>query len=186
MARTDTLGNFLTDVCNAVREKTGETGTIKASELDTKIQNISSGDVPTNAKIEITEYDEDGYPTKVIVKDTVSSKCEYLFKCGSVSGGVFERITQATIPSDWSIIPQYMFEATKKLESVNIPDTVTQFGKNCFSDCYELKLDRLPPNTKSFGQAAFAYCRNITISELPETVTNMSGNVFQGCKNITI
>lgn len=55
MARTDTLGNFLTDICDAVREKTGETGTIKASELDTKIQNISSS---TN-DITVTYYAAD-------------------------------------------------------------------------------------------------------------------------------
>ena len=43
MARTDTLANYITDLTNAVREKTGETGLIKASELDTKIGSIQTG-----------------------------------------------------------------------------------------------------------------------------------------------
>lgn len=44
MARTDSLGNFLTDVANAIREKTGSEETINASEFDTAIANIPSGE----------------------------------------------------------------------------------------------------------------------------------------------
>lgn len=43
MARTDSLPNFLTDVANAIRSKTGETGEITASEFDTKINSIEVG-----------------------------------------------------------------------------------------------------------------------------------------------
>lgn len=43
MARTDTLGNFLTDVAEAIRTKEGTTETIPASEFDTRISNLSGG-----------------------------------------------------------------------------------------------------------------------------------------------
>lgn len=43
MARIDTLGNFLTDVAEAIREKEGTTETIPASEFDTRISNLSGG-----------------------------------------------------------------------------------------------------------------------------------------------
>ena len=43
MARTDTLGNFLTDVAEAIRTKEGTTEIIPASEFDTRISNLSSG-----------------------------------------------------------------------------------------------------------------------------------------------
>ena len=43
MARTDTLGNFLTDVAEAIRTKEGTTETIPASEFDTRIANLSTG-----------------------------------------------------------------------------------------------------------------------------------------------
>lgn len=43
MARTDTLGNFLTDVAEAIRTKEGTTETISASEFDTRIANLSGG-----------------------------------------------------------------------------------------------------------------------------------------------
>lgn len=41
MARTDNLKNYLTDVANAIREKTNTTDKIKASEFDNKIREIS-------------------------------------------------------------------------------------------------------------------------------------------------
>ena len=43
MARTDTLGNFLTDVADAIREKKGTSETIQASDFDTEIANLPSG-----------------------------------------------------------------------------------------------------------------------------------------------
>lgn len=43
MARTDTLGHFLTDVANAIRTKKGTSDTIQASDFDTAIENLPSG-----------------------------------------------------------------------------------------------------------------------------------------------
>lgn len=43
MARTDTLGHFLTDVADAIREKKGTSDTIQASDFDTEIENLPSG-----------------------------------------------------------------------------------------------------------------------------------------------
>lgn len=43
MARTDTLGNFLTDVANAIRTKKGTSEAIQASDFDTEIENLPSG-----------------------------------------------------------------------------------------------------------------------------------------------
>jgi len=43
MARTDTLGNFLTDVAGAIRTKAGTSDPIQASAFDTAIANIPSG-----------------------------------------------------------------------------------------------------------------------------------------------
>lgn len=49
MARTDSLGNFLTDVATAIRNKKGTTNTIVASDFDTEIESIESGggELPT-------------------------------------------------------------------------------------------------------------------------------------------
>lgn len=59
MARTDTLGNFLTDVANAIRAKTGESGLIAANSFDTAIENIPSGGASGIYKVDtIAERDQ--------------------------------------------------------------------------------------------------------------------------------
>jgi hypothetical protein len=50
MARTDNLNNFLTDVANAIRAKTGGTGKIQASQFDTEINKL--GEITPNGIIE--------------------------------------------------------------------------------------------------------------------------------------
>lgn len=43
MARTNTLANYITDVCVAVKEKAGITGKVNASEIDNIIRNLQVG-----------------------------------------------------------------------------------------------------------------------------------------------
>lgn len=54
MARVDTLGNFLTDVADAIREKKGTSSLISPSDFDTEIGSISGGSSPTS----VTELNE--------------------------------------------------------------------------------------------------------------------------------
>lgn len=43
MARTDNIGNFCTDIADALREKSGTTDQIPADTFDEVIENLSSG-----------------------------------------------------------------------------------------------------------------------------------------------
>ena len=60
MARTDNLGNFLTDVATAIKNKTGASGTILAYNFDTEINNISTGGPISQPKKDVNFYDFDG------------------------------------------------------------------------------------------------------------------------------
>jgi hypothetical protein len=46
MARTDTLGNFLTDVAEAIRNKTGKTDKLTPASFDTEIEGTTGGELP--------------------------------------------------------------------------------------------------------------------------------------------
>lgn len=61
MARTDTLGNFLTDVADAIREKKGTSETIQASNFDTEIENLPSGG-EQDIIIDLTKLASEAYP----------------------------------------------------------------------------------------------------------------------------
>ena len=60
MARIDSLGHFLTDVADAIRNKKGSSGTIQASSFDTEIASIPSGGGGAVEKKDINFYDYDG------------------------------------------------------------------------------------------------------------------------------
>lgn len=82
MARTDTLGNFLTDVAESIRTKTGETGTILASEFDTKIKNIQGGGAAEDLSEELTTYDTELTTQETTIEDIVAA-----LENKSVAGG---------------------------------------------------------------------------------------------------
>lgn len=72
MARTDTLGNFLTDVAEAIRTKEGTTETIPASEFDTRIANLSGG-----GNVEETISSLSTLETKMV--EATNQHIDYLF-----------------------------------------------------------------------------------------------------------
>lgn len=62
MARVDTLGNFLTDVADAIRTKKGSSDTILASDFDTEIENLPSGGGVVEAiEKDVNFYDHTGF-----------------------------------------------------------------------------------------------------------------------------
>lgn len=68
MARTDTLGNFLTDVAEAIRTKEGTNETIPASEFDTRISNLSGGE---DLSAELTTYETELEEQNVTLEDII-------------------------------------------------------------------------------------------------------------------
>ena len=72
MARTDTLGNFLTDVAEAIRTKEGTTETIPASEFDTRISNLSGGGSEDLTE-ELTTYGNELEEQNVTLDDIVEA-----------------------------------------------------------------------------------------------------------------
>lgn len=93
MARIDTLTNFLTDVANAIRQKKGTTGEIPASNFDTEIASIQSGD-----DFYIDDFDyffyngariDDMYKYIDAGKDVTT--CNWMFSGANVNGKTLDR-----------------------------------------------------------------------------------------------
>lgn len=110
MARTDNLTNFLTDVADAIRTKTGSADTIQASSFDTAIENIPSGQT-----IEVDGSTSSSKPGYVdIINNTVSVKLK-----------------------DDSILTSYLFygcKATSLPKVTNVTSRVTHMNY-MFYDC---------------------------------------------------
>lgn len=167
MARTDTLGNFLTDVANAIRTKKGTSETILARDFDTEIENLPSGG-DYNAKVDTSK----NYTT------------------GSV-GGIKSLITEIR-NIDTSLITNmsYMFANCSNLTT--IPQLNTSNATNMqsmFTGCTELATTlQLDASKATNMQHMFNACRGLTSVVFDNaticTPTNVIG-MFLSCIRLT-
>ncbi len=86
-----------------------------------------------------------------------------------------------------SVIEANLFQ-NSEIESVKIPDTVTEIQKYAFSGCQNLKEVVIPEGVKTIGVNAFWNCRNLESVSLPSTLKNIDWNAFSatGLKSVTI
>lgn len=86
-----------------------------------------------------------------------------------------------------SVIESNLFQ-NSEIESVTIPDTVTEIQKYAFSGCQNLKEVVIPEGVKTIGVNAFWNCRNLTKVTLPTTLKNVDWNAFSatGLTSVTI
>lgn len=66
----------------------------------------------------------------------------------------------------------------------SIPDTVTEIGRNAFSDCSELTGITIPENVTEIGDHAFDRCVKIRFISIPETVRELGHAPFDGCESL--
>ena len=188
MARTNTLGNFLTDVASAIREKKGTTDTIPASNFDTEIASIESG-------VDINEYLSD-----TIIKGTSSSGCwlKTIIKLrspltveGTSAEYMFYGCPLNELPQlDTSNVTDTtsMFDACKNITTIPQIDTsnVTRMNQ-MFYQCSNLttipQIDTSKVTTMTY---MFGYCSNLTT--IPQIDTSKLENMaymFYSCTNLT-
>ena len=188
MARTNTLGNFLTDVASAIREKKGITDTILASNFDTEIASIESGvDINEYLSDRITKGDSSsGGWLKTIIKlrsplTIEGTSAEYMF---------YECPLNELPQLDTSNVKNmaYMFDGCKNLTTIPQIDTskVTRMNQ-MFYNC--TNLTTIPQiDTSKVGTMIymFGHCSNLTT--IPQIDTSSLGNIaymFYNCTNLT-
>lgn len=145
MARTDTLGNFLTDVATAIRNKKGTTDTIIASNFDTEIDSIESG-------VDINEY----------LSDTIthgdSSKGGWLYTIKKIRSPLTIEGTNAE-----NMFNGYPFNEIPQIDTSNVTNMNNMF-KNC------TKLTTLTPQLDTSNVTGmyqmFYGCSNLTTLDL--------------------
>ena len=209
MARTDTLGNFLTDVAEAIRDKKGTTDTIQASNFDTEIANLPSGgssEVPEVGFV-VTERDADGYATKVTVYGSEVPKNAFYNSSATYTTWLTKNLKEIVLPenaelnmyafhyctslekinlpSNLTAIPNDCFAGCSALKDLSLPSTITLFSDYCFRFCNSLNLTELPINTSTIGQYAFSSCKNLAIKTLPDACMYVNQNSFSECTSLT-
>ena len=80
------------------------------------------------------------------------------------------QITWVVLSWEITSIWDYSFDSFKKLQSINIPDTVTEIWVKAFYDCNNLSWVILPDWLKLIKWSAFSKCKSLKSINLPDWI----------------
>lgn len=113
-----------------------------------------------------------------------------------IGSNTFEKCTaliKVLLTRGLTTISNYAFAGCEKLEQVSmgsenicveIPDSVTSLGVNCFENCKSIKEVKLPEAVETIPKMMFRGCSELRHLIIPETVTKISLYAFSGCSKL--
>ena len=103
---------------------------------------------------------------------------------GALSGSIVEEVIFA---DGMERIPNAVCDANGEssfIESVVIPETVTDIGAWAFSECISLYEIELPNSLREIEESAFNGCTGLSSIVIPETVTDIGAGAFSQCVSL--
>lgn len=93
------------------------------------------------------------------------------------------REVQYDIPDSVTVISEWAFCDSKKLNRVTIPDSVQEIGEGAFANCTLLDEVEIPDSVIRLDDCAFRGCKNLESVIIPSSVTDMGWGIFDGCED---
>lgn len=93
-------------------------------------------------------------------------------------------IESIIIPNSVTDIGVSAFYGCKNLTNINIPNSVTNIGNSAFYDCNNLTSIVIPDGVRFIADSAFSSCISLTRIELSNNVTNIGNSAFNDCYNL--
>ena len=81
-------------------------------------------------------------------------------------------------------IKNQAFKNKDQIQSIIIPDVITQIGAYAFEGCSSLVRIKIPNCVNKIGKGAFYDCVSLTEIDLPDSLTSISDGMFSGCVNL--
>lgn len=192
MAKNNNLQDFLTDVANSIRTKTGTTDPINAQDFSDKILNIPSGGENTLKNLlDVTK--QTSFLFANVYRESLDGLIQYndtenVTKTWNMFSGCAILKTVPAINTSKVTDMSYMFSSCQYLTTIPLLDTsnVTTM-QYMFNSCF--KLTSVPQfNTSKVTDMSFMFfgCYGLTTIPLLDTskVTNMF-YMFNSCTNLT-
>ena len=88
------------------------------------------------------------------------------------------------LPESITEIGGYAFRNCASLKSINFPGRLTIIDLQAFWGCSALEAISLPNSLTTIGENAFRECSSLTSVVIPDSVTSISGPVFYGCTSL--
>lgn len=94
-------------------------------------------------------------------------------------------LKEITLAEGMQKVAGFLFKNCGSLESIAMPDSVTEIGESAFSDAASLQNAALSKHLTSIDRSAFKNCASLERIELPDTIKEMAGGIFEGCSLLT-
>jgi len=78
-----------------------------------------------------------------------------------------------------------LYPRDKQDDDYTIPSSVTEIGKNAFSNCFRLTSVTIPGSVKTIGQGAFAHCLGLTSVTFEDGLISIGDEAFTHCFSLT-
>ena len=96
----------------------------------------------------------------------------------------WEKTKSVVIKDGINIVGEAAFSDFLNVETVELPESITEIKRDAFDYNLELKNINLPENLKTIGKGAFGSCRKLEISEIPKNVKRIGEGAFEDCQTI--
>ena len=70
------------------------------------------------------------------------------------------------------------------LESIQLPNNVTEIGKGAFINCKKIESITIPDGVQKIRERTFYNCEKLKSIQLPNTVTEIGKDAFMNCKGL--
>ncbi len=120
------------------------------------------------------------YNEKGGLKYLGNSSNPYLYLVGTTS----KDITTANIDSDCKFIGEKAFYDCDSLQSITIPDSVTNIGNYAFNDCSSLTSVVIGDGVMNVNAYAFRNCSILTSVVIGDSVDSIGSYAFYGCSSL--
>lgn len=92
------------------------------------------------------------------------------------------REVQYDVPDSVTIISDWAFCSSRKLNRITIPDSVYEIGEGAFSGCALLDELEIPDSVTKIDDCAFRNCLNLERITIPSSVKELGWGLFDGCE----
>lgn len=138
--------------------------------------------------------------TSVTIPGSILSIGEYAFqRCSNLKKVIFEegntsvgshmfmqcyQLSEVVLPSTINKIDYGAFAETG-IETITLPDGLTDLVEACFYDCLNLVSIDIPAGVTKIGLNMFGGCKKLQTAKIPHTVTYIMEKAFKGCSSLS-
>lgn len=93
------------------------------------------------------------------------------------------REVQYDIPDSVTVISDWAFCDSKKLNRITMPDSVIEIGEGAFCNCTLLDEIEIPDSVVKIDDCVFRGCSSLDTVIIPDSVKDMGWGIFDGCED---